>query len=150
VRIVVDTNVVLDHLLARQPFVENAARIVGMAERGDVDAYLCATTVTTVDYLLGQALPDREARAAVRKLLAIFDVAPVNRPVLEAAVDGVMPDFEDAVIAEAARAVAAERIVTRNTRDFARSPVTACDPAEFLAQIKLGAPNGQQERKHGS
>jgi len=87
VRILVDTNVVLDLLLARKPFVSDAARIFTMVERGSVEDVLCATTFTTIDYLLGQSLSEFEAREAVRKLLSLFEVAPVNRVVLAAAIE---------------------------------------------------------------
>lgn len=127
-----DTNVVLDVLLAREPFVHEASRIFAMVERGQAEGLLCATTLTTVDYLLARSLPGQDARAAVRRLLGLFKVAAVNRAVLDAACSGSMPDSEEAILAESANQAGAERIVTRNTRDFARSPVVAVDPAEFL------------------
>ena len=64
-RILVDTNVVLDLLLARKPFVSDAVKIFTMVERGSVDDFLCAITLTTIDYLLGQSLSELEAREAV-------------------------------------------------------------------------------------
>lgn len=134
-RILVDTNVVLDLLLARKPFVSDAARIFTMVERGSVEGVLCATTFTTIDYLLGQSLSEFEAREAVRKLLSLFEVAPVNRVVLAAAIESSMRDFEDAILAQSANHSGIERIVTRNTSDFSQSPVIAIDPPEFLAQL---------------
>ncbi len=133
-RILVDTNVVLDLLLAREPFVHEASKIFAMVERGEVEGLLCATTLTTVDYLLGQSLSQKETREAIRQLLNLFDVATVNRVVLSAAADSAMRDFEDAVLAQSADHSGAERIVTRNTADFKESPVVAIDPSEFLAQ----------------
>lgn len=134
-RILVDTNVVLDLLLARKPFVSDAARIFTMVERGSVEGVLCATTFTTIDYLLGQSLSEFEAREAVWKLLSLFEVAPVNRVVLAAAIESSMRDFEDAILAQSANHSGIERIVTRNTSDFSQSPVIAIDPPEFLAQL---------------
>ena len=46
-----------------------------------------------------------------------------------------MTDFEDAVLAYAANLSEADTIITRNTKDFRHSPVTAIDPAEFLATL---------------
>jgi len=135
VKILVDTNVVLDLLLAREPFVRDAARIFAMVERAEVDAFLCATTLTTVDYLLGQSFPEDAVRTAIRRLLSLFEIAAVNRVVLDAASEGQMHDFKDAVLAESASHSGAERIITRNTPDFAASPVVALDPSEFLAQF---------------
>jgi len=135
VRVLVDTNVVLDLLLDRQPFANDAARIFAMVERAEVEGFLCVTTLTTVDYLLSQSLSEPAVRTAVRRLLSLFGIAAVNRIVLDAAAAGPMRDFEDAVLAESASHVGAERIITRNTPDFAESPVVALDPPEFLSQF---------------
>lgn len=68
------------------------------------------------------SLPNKKAREAVRRLLTIFDVALVNRSVLERALASRMKDFEDAVLAEAGVLAGAKIIVTRNTRDFSLAP----------------------------
>ncbi len=138
-RILVDTNVVLDLLLAREPFVRGATEIFAMVERAEVEAYLCATTVTTVDYLLCRALPEKDAKTALRNLLCLFQIAPVNRPVLETALDSQVRDFEDAVLVEAARQMDCQYVVTRNTGDFRQANIVALDPAEFLSQHRRAA-----------
>lgn len=61
-RVIVDTNVVLDVLLDREPFVKAAVDVFCLVEEPRIDAYLCATTITTIDYLLIQSLPASEAR----------------------------------------------------------------------------------------
>jgi predicted nucleic acid-binding protein len=134
--VLVDTNVVLDVLLDRRPFAEAATQVFALIEESKIEGYLCATTVTTVDYLLGQALPPKSARAALRRLLGLFELAPVNRPVLEQALRSDISDFEDAVIEQAARLVSADAIATRNLTDFGKSSVTALDPPELISTVK--------------
>jgi predicted nucleic acid-binding protein len=85
VEVIVDTNVVLDVLLDRHPFAKSAARIFAFVEESKIEGFLCATTVTTVEYLFGQALAPAKARQALRQLLHLFEIASVNRPVLEQA-----------------------------------------------------------------
>jgi predicted nucleic acid-binding protein len=133
VKILVDTNVVLDLLLDRSPFSDSAARIFALVENSEVEAALCATTVTTIDYLLSQSLSRDAAGKALQRLLELFEIAPVNRSVIEEALQSKMTDFEDAVLAYAANLVGATAVVTRNTKDFRHSPVKALDPAEFLS-----------------
>jgi predicted nucleic acid-binding protein len=135
-RVLVDTNVVLDVLLDRQPFAKDAAKIFALAEKSRIEGYLCATTVTTIDYLLGQALPPTKAKEALRLLLDMFEIAPVNRPVLEQALRSRIPDFEDAVLEQAARLILADTITTRNVKDFKHSSVPILDPAELISTIK--------------
>jgi predicted nucleic acid-binding protein len=134
--VIVDTNVVLDALLSRQPFVGHATEIFGLAERSQIEALLCATTVTTIDYFMERSLPRRESRDALQRLLGLFEIAPVNRPVLERALAMSMRDYEDAVLTAAGELVGAEAIVTRNVKDFGRSPLRVFHPDEFLAAMK--------------
>lgn len=134
-RVLVDTNVVLDVLLARKPFAQAAAGVFALIEESRIEGFLCATTVTTVDYLLGQALAHDKARAALQRLLDLFDIAPVNRPVLEQALRSDVPDFEDAVLEQSARLVSAEVIVTRNLPDFEKSAIKAFDPPELISVV---------------
>ncbi len=146
-RVLVDTNVVLDVLLDRRPFADAATQVFALIEESRIEGFLCATTVTTVDYLLGQALPSKEARAALQRLLGLFEIAPVNRPVLEQALRSNISDFEDAVIEQAARLISADAIVTRNLTDFEKSSVTAFDPPELISAVKARASANKGERR---
>ena len=134
-KVLVDTNVILDVLLDRQPFSKDSARICALVEESKIEGVLCATTVTTVDYLLGQALTPAKARNALQRLLNLFEVAPVNRPVLEQALHSKISDFEDAVLEQSGRLVAVDAIVTRNLKDFKKSAVAVLDPSELLSAI---------------
>jgi predicted nucleic acid-binding protein len=136
VRVLVDTNVVLDVLLDRRPFAEAATQVFALVEESRIEGFLCATTVTTVDYLLGQALAPAKAREALQGLLNLFEIAPVNRPVLEQALRSGITDFEDAVLEQAGRLVAVDAITTRNVRDFEKSTVTVFDPLELISTVK--------------
>ena len=134
-RVLLDTNIVLDVLLARQPFVNTAAELFGMIEGSQFHGLLCATTITTIDYLLMQSMPRRDAHKAVSKLLELFEIAPVNRAVLEEALKSSISDFEDAVIEQAARLAGAEVIITRNQKDFRQSSLRILGPDEFLSSF---------------
>jgi predicted nucleic acid-binding protein len=135
VRILLDTNIVLDVLQARAGFVDDAAAIFERVERNVATGLLCATTITTLAYLVSKSLGRAQGARHIRKLLSLFEVAPVNRAVLDAALGSKQPDFEDAVLAEAARLAEADAIITRNLRDFAHSPVRAYTPAQWLAML---------------
>jgi predicted nucleic acid-binding protein len=134
--VIVDTSVVLDVLLARKPFVGPAAEVFGLAERSEIEAYLCATTMTTLDYLLSQSLPRIGVRDTLDSLLALFEIAPVNRPVIEEALKSKVTDFEDAVLEQSGRLVGAEAIVSRDVKGFRHSTLTAFDPVELLIHLK--------------
>ena len=134
-KVVFDTNVILDVLLDRQPFSEPAARLLSRAERGEIQGMACAASVTTIFYLVRKAAGVRSARRRVEDLLSILDVAPVNRAVLASAASSGIGDFEDAVIAESARQVDAQAILTRNEKDFAKSSIPVHSPISLLALL---------------
>lgn len=135
-----DTNVVLDVLLDREPFATIGAHLFSYVEHGTVPGYLCATTVTTVHYLTEKVLGAAQARQKIRNLLRLFEVAPVNRAILEAALASRLADFEDAVMHEAALHVGAQGIVTRDPDGFkgARLPVYA--PEELWKALQARQP----------
>ena len=130
-----DTNVILDVLLERLPFAEPAAHLLAQAERGGIQGFVCATSITTIFYLARKSLGRDDARRQVANLLSILDIAPVNRAVLERAARSDFDDFEDAVVAESARQVSAQVILTRNERDFARSPIPVHSPISLPALL---------------
>ncbi len=131
-RVLLDTNVVLDLLLDRQPWSKTAAKLLSRVESGTLDGYLGATTVTTIYYLAAKAVGAKAARQEIQKLLALCAVAPVNRPVLESAFQLEFADFEDAVLHEAARQVGAEAVVTRDPRGFKKATLSVLTPDECL------------------
>jgi predicted nucleic acid-binding protein len=134
-RVIIDTNVVLDVLLAREPFVKSAVDVFCLVEESRIDAYICATTVTTINYLLIKSLPAPKARNALHKLISLFEIATVNRPVIERALESKIQDFEDAVLDEAGQMAGVDFVITRNTKDFIGSALKVFDPSEFLAQL---------------
>ncbi|MDX1253606.1 MAG: PIN domain-containing protein [Gammaproteobacteria bacterium] len=135
-RVIFDTNVVLDVLLDREPFAGDAAHLFASVEREELDACLCATTITTIHYLASKALGSDQARILVKKLLSLFEIAPVNRPVLESAEELGFTDFEDAVLHEAARHVGVQAIVTRDPKGFAQAALPIYTPDLLLKALK--------------
>ncbi|MFT4241345.1 MAG: PIN domain-containing protein [Acidovorax sp.] len=130
--LLLDTNVVLDVLLDREPHVHASAQVLAQVERGEVRGFLCATTVTTLFYLAARALDARSARGQIETLLRLFDVAPVTRMVLADALGTGFSDYEDAVLHEAARHAGVQGIVTRNVRDFSGAVLPVFTPDEWL------------------
>ncbi len=135
-KVVFDTDVILDVLLDREPFSEPAAQLFSFVERGRLSVFLCATSVTTVYYLASKVEGTAKARRLVGRLLRIFAVAPVNGPVLKAALLGRFGDFEDAVVSEAANHVNADGIVTRNVRDYRRAVRPVYAPDQLLRALQ--------------
>ncbi|MDD2737262.1 MAG: PIN domain-containing protein [Desulfuromonadaceae bacterium] len=131
-KILLDTNIVLDLLMDRMPFADAAAELFSKVEDGTVIGYLCGTTITTVYYLAAKAVGAPRAQEEIKKLLTLFEVAPVNRHVLESALVADFNDFEDAVIHEAACHAGVEVIVIRNQKDFKKSRLSVYSSEEIV------------------
>ena len=137
---VFDTNVVLDVLLDREPVAIVGARLFSHVERGLLPGYLCATTVTTIHYLAEKTLGAEQARHKIRNLMRLFEVAPVNRAILEAALVSRLADFEDAVLHEAALHVGAQGIVTRDPAGFKGARLPIYTPDELWKPLQTRQP----------
>jgi len=135
VKILLDTNVVLDVLLDRAPFAHHASRLLSQCEMRDVTGCLCATTVTTIHYLVAKAAGEQAARRHLKRLLSILDIAPVTRAVLDAAINSPFDDFEDAVVHEAARLAGAQSIVTRDGKGYTQSVLPVYAPQDCLGML---------------
>jgi predicted nucleic acid-binding protein len=136
VRVLLDTNVIIDLLLDREPFSLAAGRLVAQVARAKLDGVLCATTVTTIHYLAARVLGAERAVAEIQKLLSLFNVAAVNRAVLEGALRARFEDFEDGVLHEAAVRCGAQAIVTRDLRHLKRSTIPVYSPDQLLAVLR--------------
>lgn len=131
-RILFDTNVVLDVLLNRQPYAASASQLMVLVEKKRIDGLLGATTVTTIHYLAMKAVGASRARKHVQTLLGLFEIAPVAQAALLQALSSRFDDYEDAVLHEAARAAGADGIVTRDATGFSRSSLRIYAPDELL------------------
>lgn len=135
-RVLFDTNVILDFLLDRRPYSAVAARLVARVERSEIEGLLGATTVTTLHYLLAKEEDGDRALDAIRELLALFTVARVDGRVLAFALDLRFSDYEDAVLHEAGRLAEASAIVTRNQDDFQDADLPIYSPQELEASLR--------------
>ncbi len=134
-KVLLDTNIILDVLLDRQPFAEHAVCLMSKVERGEIAGFLCATTITTIHCLLSKQLAREQAMTSINAIMTMFEVAPVNRLVIEGAFNIKFVDFEDAVLHEAAKHAGVMYIVTRNIKDFKRSTLPVFTPGEFLSML---------------
>lgn len=136
-RAVVDTNVMIDALANRTPWAEEAQELLRLASLGNAKLSLSGSTVTDLFYLLNKwTFHDRrKTRAAIQVLLESFGVVPVGYTECSLAAHSDMPDFEDAVLAYAAKAAHVDYLVTRNLEDYEHSPVPAILPGDYLGLL---------------
>ena len=125
-----DSDVLLDVLAQRQPFVIASARALNLSIQPQLLGYVSGHAVTNIFYILRRQVGSETARSLLSRLLQNLQVASVTDEVIRAALQSSV-NFEDAVTSEAANAAGVEVIVTRNTTDFVTSSVPAILPEDF-------------------
>jgi len=131
VKILVDTDVLLDVALGRPAFRDDSGGVLSWAEAAPGRAAVAWNSLSNLAYLLRPG-----ARPFIRDLLTFVDVAQVGTQAMRSALALSMTDLEDAMKAMSALAFGADRLVTRNVRDFRNSPVPAVTPKAFLGTMR--------------
>ena len=130
-----DTDVLIDMALDRHPHSEPAARLLDRLERGPRSAFIAWHSASNFYYLVAPSRGGADARAFIGDLIQFMAIAPTDTDSLRYAAGLPMKDFEDAMQVAAARACGATHIVTRNVKDFERSPIPAITPEEALREL---------------
>lgn len=132
-RILIDTNVILDIIQKREPFFADSYHALRKAIEADAECLISASAATDIFYMLRRAFQSsQKAKERIEQLSQIFAFADVQGADIQTALMRSMPDFEDAVVEAVAERSGASYILTRNIRDFVGSSVPAVTPAEFL------------------
>lgn len=131
-QVLFDSDVLIDVLAQRQPFVTTSAQALNRATQPEVQGFVSGHAVTNIFYILRRQVGSETARELVSRLLQHLQVARITDEVIRAALQSSITDFEDAVTSEAANAAGVEVVVTRNTPDFVASVIPVVLPEEFL------------------
>lgn len=136
-RILFDTNVLLDVLLFRDPWYQEGYTLWKFHDQSKISGYVTATTVTDIFYVCRRFATIEGAFAAVRTCLTAFPVIAVGREELERALKLTGKDFEDNLQMVCADLSDLEAIVTRNPSDFVHSVIPVFTPTAVLQTLSL-------------
>jgi predicted nucleic acid-binding protein len=135
-KVLVDTNVLLDVIQERQPFDQLALRIWKLVEEKHLAGCVSGISFNNIFYVARRQVGGDRAMEALRRVRQSFELVPIDAYVIDRALASAPGDFEDAIQAAAAVAAQADLIVTRNKRDFQRYGVVALTPEETLALLE--------------
>lgn len=133
--ILFDTNILLDVYLRRETFFEESAFVIAQVEKEIINGWIGSTTVTTLHYLVAKWKDVEATKKVIGSSLKLFNISPVNRAVLEEALQLDFSDFEDAVLHQSAIHANLDGIVTRNKKDFSKASLPIYTPAELIALL---------------
>ena len=135
-RLMIDTNIILDVLLEREPFFEQSKGVLNLCEKGKLHGFISASTATDLFYITRKALGStNEAYKALGHILNIVKVLTVTNDDVNQAFLKNAKDFEDCLLATCAKSNKCAGIVTRNSIDFAKFEITLYTPDEILTMI---------------
>jgi predicted nucleic acid-binding protein len=129
----VDTNVLMDVLLERRPFVSESRQVWFLAERGKLRGMMSALSFPNVYYIVRKVRGTDAALAMMKMLRDTFAPVPLDEQILNQAIDAKFSDFEDAIQYFSALRADADCLLTRNPDHFPRSHLRVLSPTEFLA-----------------
>lgn len=131
-RILVDTNVLIDYLATREPFEQYARKIIELCKTEEVFGAIAAQSIADIFYILRKEMTAERRRAALLNLMEIFYVETIDLQKLKnALLNENFSDFEDCLQTECAISFQADYIVTRDASDYKQSEITAINPEDF-------------------
>ena len=131
-KVVVDTNIVLDVLARREPFFEQSQSVMQLIAESKASGAITANAITDIYYILRKHLDKDSLKAALRGLMELLEVISVTGNECLAALYLPIDDYEDALVSCCAQSWKADYIITRNVKDFEYSSVEAITPDTFL------------------
>jgi predicted nucleic acid-binding protein len=134
-RVLLDTDVVLDVMLARLPFAQTAAQLLDLADKGLFEAYISSITPINIFYVARKAKSIGDLKQALSRLLKAVRVCAIDHSMLTSGLSLPFTDYEDAVQHAAATASQLDAIVTRNLKDYKNATLPIFSPTDFLNQL---------------
>ncbi|MGB0561366.1 MAG: type II toxin-antitoxin system VapC family toxin [Spirulinaceae cyanobacterium] len=135
IQTLLDTNIILDVLLDRDPFVEAASQLFQALENKKFQGYVAAITLNNLFYIIRKLQGQNPAYDAIERILTGMEVCPVTQQTLSQAFELKYPDFEDAIQTVCALEQNLPYIVTRNSQDFSHPDLQVLSPSELLALL---------------
>jgi len=132
-RVIVDTNVILDVILSREPFHTSAQKLMILSAEKKIQAFLTANSITDIYYFTAKFLKNpTEARRVLKVLFATFGIISVGSDDLNRAIEIEMEDYEDALVVACSKKNKSKCIISRDIKDFGTSSVPVMAPDDFI------------------
>ena len=135
-KLMIDSNIVLDHIGRREPFYEMSRLVCLLGIVGEAETYISSTMITDIFYLLRKDFGSSEAQRMIEEDLSFLQVVGTSSTDVSDALSQRWEDFEDCLVSVCAKKVNADYIITRNIKDFKRSSIKALTPSELFEELE--------------
>ena len=130
-KVLVDTNIILDVLCRRPGFYEDSVKVLKLCEVKQIEGAVSALSIPNIIYIMRKELDAKKTKEVLNKLSLIFTIVDLKADDLKRAAKMSFKDYEDAVQSACASRIRANYIITRNIKDFTESRIPAIKPAEL-------------------
>ena len=133
-RIFIDSDIILDFILRREPFDKSASELFYRCERNEFRAFTTSIVISNVYYIASKDYAKQEVLKMIDILVEIFEIIPTNNSAISEAIHSKFTDFEDALQNFSAVEMGLEAIITRNIRDYRHSALQILTAEELIKQ----------------
>lgn len=135
IRLLIDTNIIIDLLAKREAFYQEAATLFSLADKNVLTLTVSSLSFANTNYILTKLKSKEEARSILRKFKVLVETLSLNDKITELALnDESFPDFEDGLQYYSAIENQVDIIITRNKKDFKNSKLPVLTAKEYLAR----------------
>ena len=134
-KILIDTDVLIDFLYQREEFFENALKIISLIESKKVNGFVSSLIIWNLYYILLKHLGSKVARRKIKDFRSIINIISIDDRIIDSALNSNIKDFEDSIQFFAAKNELIDIIVTRNTKDYPKNIISIMSPKEFLNSL---------------
>ncbi|MFC2629701.1 MAG: PIN domain-containing protein [Lancefieldella rimae] len=135
-KLLIDTNVLLDVFLCREQFIADAKKLFIMKQFRDAELWIAAQSYTDLYYVGAKAHGSDRMQKILIEVFPLLNGCSIDGADISYALDEQWQDFEDCLIWRAAKKIKADYIVTRNAADFTRSDIPTLTPGEFFSTME--------------
>lgn len=135
-KIFIDTDIILDFMIAREPFAVDAARIFSLSEQNKINLCTTGLVFSNAYYILRKLAPHKKVIEKLTQLTKVIEIIGLSKSAVLQALSSEFSDFEDALQHYAALSEKATIIITRNIKDYKSSELAVLTPDQYLKSRK--------------
>lgn len=134
-KVLIDTNVILDVLYKRESFYKDSLNVWRLCETKQIEGYISTLTIPNIVYVLRKELDSEKTLEIIKTISLVFNIYELKEDILIDAAELKYDDYEDALQTITALKLKCEYIITRNIKDFKESKILAIKPCELIEQL---------------
>lgn len=134
-KVLIDTNIILDVLCNRSEFIEDSIKIFKLCEVKKITGYISSLSIPNIIYIMRKELDKNKVKEIIEKLSIIFNIIDLKFDDLKKATILNIEDYEDAIQSAQTSRIKANYIITRNVKDYNNSKISAIKPSELIDRL---------------